>query len=330
MARLGRANMKILFYSYPWAMDIPGGGERQMFAYASHLRQFEIEVSWYDMWNPSFDRNEIFHVFSVMPGVIEMCDYVKRRGLKLVVSPNLWVTHETRENYSRDVCNILKLADRVIVNSNMEGDALSDVYGVAREKFHTVFNGSETVFIDSADARIFRNRFAIDGPYVLNVANVEPRKRQLEFVRVLRQERPDLKLVIVGGIRDKSYASACLAEGKENLSMVGTLPYASEMLRSALAGCEYFAMPSLLETPSLAAIEAATAGVKILLTSGGSTVEYFGRSVTWLDPESPDSIRAGIAAVESATPEHSTWLARDRLLWPKVVRELVNVYKALV
>lgn len=330
VARYILVRMKILFYSYPWALDIPGGGERQMFAYASHLRQFDIEVGWYDMWNPSFDRYEIFHVFSVMPGVVEMCAYVKRRGLKLVVSPNLWVTRETRESYSKDVWHILGLADRVIVNSKMEADTLSDVYGMARDKFHTVLNGAEADFIQPVESSLFRKRFAIDGPYVLNVANVEPRKRQLEFIRLLYQERPDLKLVVVGAIRDKSYASACLAEGKDNLRIVGPLPYASEMLRSALAGCEYFAMPSLLETPSLAAIEAAVAGVKILLTRGGSTAEYFGEAVTWLEPESPDSIRAGIVAVESATPEHSTWLARDHLLWPQVVRELVRSYKSLV
>lgn len=322
--------MKVLFYNYPWAMDVPGGGERQMLAYAHHLPRFNVQADLYDMWTPNLDEYQIFHVFSVMPGIVEMCGYAKKRGLKLVVNPNLWITRETKDNYPYSaIWNILELADRVIVNSNMEGDTLSDVFGIARTKFHTVLNGAETEFLIPADVNVFRNTFGIEGSYVLNVANVEPRKNQLEFVRLLREERPDLQLVIAGSIRDKAYADACIEAGGRHLRIVGNLPYASEIMRSALVGCTFFAMPSLLETPSIAAIEAATIGAKVLLTRVGSTTEYFGDSVTWVDPKSPDSIRAGIAAVAASSPEKSIWAARHRLLWPQVMPEVVRCYKSL-
>ncbi|EON11209.1 glycosyltransferase [Pandoraea sp. SD6-2] len=322
--------MNVLFYSYPWAMDVPGGGERQMSAYAHHLSRFGVHVSFYDMWRPLLEKHHIFHVFSVMPSVLDMCAYAKMNGRKLVVSPNFWATRETRKNYSDCIWDILELADRVIVNSDLEGDALSDVYGMAREKFYTVRNGADAEFLIKSDPQIFRNKFSIDGPYVLNVANIEPRKNQLEFIKLLRSERPDLTMVIVGGVRDKVYAEACADAGEGRLRIVDTLPYASEDLRSAIAGCEFFAMPSLLETPSIAAIEAAVAGAKILLTRVGSTTEYFGGSVTWIDPGSSDSIKAGIRAVSSATAEHSTWVARDHLLWPQVIPSLVQCYQSLI
>jgi len=323
--------MNVLFYNYPWAMDTPGGGERQLHAYARHLRSCGITVDLFDMWDPQFDKYQILHVFSVMPNVIEMCDYAKRRGIKVVVSPNLWITPETKDNYPySDIWNILEVADRVIVNSNMEGDMLSQVFGMNRDKFHTVYNGAETEFLVPADTSVFRNRFHIEGPFVLNVGNVEPRKNQLEFLRLLMQERPDLKLVIAGGVRDRYYADVCLEEGGDRVRIIGYLPYASELIRSAMAGCEFFAMPSLLETPSIAAIEAAAIGAKVLLTQVGSTTEYFGDSVTYVDPWSHESMRAGIAAVANASVEKSTWAARHRLLWPQIAPEIVNCYNKLL
>ncbi|MEM5295086.1 glycosyltransferase [Burkholderia sp. JPY481] len=312
-------------------MDVPGGGERQMAAYAHHLPRFGVQADLYDMWNPSLDDYQIFHAFSVMPGVVEMCDFAKKRGLKLVVNPNLWITRETKDDYPyAAIWNILELADRVIVNSHMEGDALSDVFGIAREKFHCVYNAAEADFLVPADTNVFREAHDIDGPFVLNVANLEPRKNQLEFIRVLREERPDLQFVIAGAARDKQYARACIEAGGDQLKIVGTLPYASEMLRSAMAGCEFFAMPSLLETPSIAAIEAAALGAKVLLTQVGSTTEYFGDSVTWVDPKSRDSLRAGIAAAIASSPDRSIWAARHRLLWPLVMPEIVRCYRSLL
>lgn len=323
--------MKALFYNYPWAMDVPGGGERQMLAYAHHLPRFGVQADLYNMWNPSLDDYQIFHSFSVMPGTIEMCDFAKKRGLKLVVNPNLWITRETKDNYPyAGIWNILELADRVIVNSNMEGDALSDVFGIVREKFHCVYNGAEADFLVPADTNVFRKAHGIDGPFVLNVANVEPRKNQLEFIRILREERPDLQFVIAGAVRDEDYARACIEAGGDGLKIVGMLPYASEMLRSAMTACEFFAMPSLLETPSIAAIEAAALGARVLLTQVGSTIEYFGDAVTWVDPWSRESMRAGIAAVAVSTPEKSIWAARHRLLWPLVMPDVVRCYRSLL
>lgn len=322
--------MKALFYSYPWAMDTPGGGERQLQAYQHHLHSCGMQADLFDMWRPNFADYQIFHVFSVMPTLVEICDYLKRRGLKIVVNPNLWITHETKGDYPfSGIWNILELADRVIVNSNMEGDALSDVFAMPRTKFHTVYNGAEAEFLIPADPAVFRKRFDIEGPYVLNVANVERRKNQLEFVRILREERPDLKLIIAGGSRDPQYAQECLQAGGDQVQIIGYLPYASELMRSAMSGCEFFAMPSLLETPSIAAIEAAAIGAKVLLTEVGSTREYFGDSVNYVNPKAPESIRAGIAAMATATTEKSIWAARHRLLWPQIAPEIVNCYNQL-
>lgn len=323
--------MKILYYTYPWAMDVMGGGERQLLAYQNHLEKYGIQADKFDMWNPRLNDYQIFHCFSTMPVTVSMCDYAKKRGLKLVVSPNLWITPETRGNYPIDVIwNILELADAVIVNSNMEGDTLSDAFGMAREKFHTIYNGAETEFLVPADPNLFITTFNLKRPFILNVANIEQRKNQLEFIKALRNTHPDMDLVIAGEIREQDYAKECMREGGDNLKFVGSLPYASEMLRSAHAACSFFAMPSLLETPSIAAIEAAASGKCVLLTQEGSTREYFGDSVTYVDPNSAESLQAGIEATLTADPNKSIWAARHNYLWPTIMPKLAHFYSQLL
>lgn len=322
--------MNALFFTYPWAMDVPGGGERQMMAYREHLARNGVKADLFDMWNPCFDDASIFHCFSAMPGTIEICDYAKRRGLKLVVSPNLWVTPETKPQYpTNTIWPIFEMADAIVVNSTMELNTLSNTYSFPESKFHVVFNAADTDFLVPEDGGIFRRTFGIEGSYVLNVANIEPRKNQLRFLEILRRERPDLTLVVIGTVRDPAYAERCREIGGDCLKIVGALPYASPMLRAALSGCAFFAMPSLLETPSIAAIEAAAIGCRVLLTEVGSTKEYFGDSVTYVTPDSDESLAAGIHAALMADPAHSIWVARNSYLWPKVIPALIRAYESL-
>lgn len=323
--------MNILYYTYPWAMDVPGGGERQLMAYRDHLAKFSVEGRLFDMWNPCFSDASIFHCFSAMSGTVEMCDFAKRKGLKLIISPNLWVTRETKDQYPvKVIWNLFEMADAVIVNSEMELKALSDTFGFNESKFHVVHNAAEADFLLEEDGRYFAEAYGIQGPYVLNVANIEPRKNQLRFIEVLREERPDLTCVIIGNIRDDAYGEACRQAGGEHLKVVGALPYASKMLRSAISGCEFFAMPSLLETPSIAAIEAALSGARVLLTNKGSTTEYFGDSVTYVTPDSNSSMAAGIHAASQASSESSKWVSRHSYIWPKVMPELIRVYQSVI
>lgn len=322
--------MEVIYYTYPWAMEKIGGGERQLLAYREHLARNGIKIRLFDMWNPDFGNANIFHCFSVMPGLVEVCDYAKKQGLKLIISPNLWITKTTKNSYPFDsIWNMLYLADYIIVNSYMELRELSDVFGFPETKFKVVYNGAETDFLLPEDPLIFRNKFNILSPYVLNVANIEPRKNQLRFIKNLRQERPDLTFVIAGLVRDQEYAEACRTVGMDKIKIIGPLPYASSILRSALYNCEFFAMPSILETPSIAAIEAATIGSKVLLTANGSTKEYFGDSVTYVDPESDKSIIEGIQSVIKSNSDKSIWVARHSYLWPKVIKNLISLYKEL-
>jgi glycosyltransferase involved in cell wall biosynthesis len=321
--------MNVLFGVYPWAFDCPGGGERQLLAWKAHLEAAGVGVTLFDPWAPKIRESEIFHFFSVMPGSIQLCDHIKRQGLKLLISPNLWVTEETRHQYPHsDILPLIHLADRVLVNSELEATALGSVYGLPPERFAVAYNGFERTFLEPAGAAEFLAVFpALAGRrFLLNVANVEPRKNQLAFMAALL-EFDDLCLVNIGHARDDAYARECRALGQDRFIELGPLAYGSDLLRSALAACAGFAMPSLLETPSIAALEAAAVGKPVLITEIGSTREYFGPEAVYVAPQDSDSLRAGIARLLADDAAHRRVTQRVRqFTWEASAKSLMKLY----
>lgn len=321
--------MRILIGSYPWSFDCPGGGERQLCAYYEHLRSQGVTVNLFDQWKPAFRAHDIFHFFSVMPGSFQLCEHAKKQGLRLVISPNLWVTEETKYWYPHDeIKRLLSIADRVVVNSSLEAASLAGVYEVPLERFSVVYNGVEDPFLEPVDGREFASRYGLENQrYLLNVANIEHRKNQLRLIEALKRF-PELKLVVIGLARDEAYRDECFRLAGDQLVFVGELEYGSTLLRSAYAGCEAFVMPSTLETPSIAALEAAAAGAKIVITEVGSTTEYFGDLAEYVSPDSAQSIADALerAMRSGANPALKSRI-EERFLWRRVVSDLRNVYQ---
>ena len=169
--------MKVLFNTYPMAFHTPGGGEIQLLQYRQFLPRQGVEVVLLDLWKPEFLSHDLLHFFSCMSGSVHFCNFAKSIGLPLVVSPNLWITEENRGRYPFDeIRTQFVLADRVIGNSDMECDLLARVFNMPRDKFSTVYNGVNDIFCHRVDPALFRGEFGIEGPFVLNVANIEPRK----------------------------------------------------------------------------------------------------------------------------------------------------------
>lgn len=323
--------MKVMFATYPMAFHTPGGGEVQLLAYQKHLPGHGVDVTLFDPWNPRFLSHDIVHFFSCVSGSIHFCKFVKHLGLPLVVSSSLWLTEKTKHLYPVDeIRGQFELADRIVSNSNIECEMLSKVLNLPSEKFVTVYNGFDEVFLRKPNPAIFRNHFDLHEPFILNVGNIEPRKNQHRLVQAMKFF-PDHKLVLIGYVRDEDYWQSVKEAAKRQLIFIGALPHESKILRSAYQACQTFVLPSTLETPGLAALEAAVQGAKLVVTQEGSTKEYFGDNpnVVFVDPNSVDSIKEGI--VKSITNEkHSTTNnSKTNYQWNNVVKDLADMYYSI-
>jgi glycosyltransferase involved in cell wall biosynthesis len=319
--------VRILFSTYPWAFETPGGGEVQLQKYAEHLPAHGVEVQQHDPWRANLADVSAVHFFSCIGGSVHFCNYVRQRGLPLVISSSLWITSETVDLYPvEEIRAQLALADVIITNSDTESELLSRVLTLPRDRFIAVMNGFEPRFLQPPEPELFRNAFAIKGPFILNVGNIEPRKNQLGLVRALAGH--PLPLVLLGQQRDKAYAAEVLAQGGSRVRHLGALDHADPLLASAFAACSVFVLPSTLETPGLAALEAAAAGAPLVIASEGSTRDYFDTYARYVDHRDPRNIRRGIdeALALGRRPDLKAHVA-TRFGWPTVTERLVGVYE---
>lgn len=329
--------MKVLFATYPMAFHTPGGGEIQLLAYEKHLPQHGVEVKLFDPWKPHFLEHDVVHFFSCVGGSSHFCAFVKRLGLPLVVSSSLWITEETKHLYPIDEIRAqLGLADLVVANSEIECDTLASVLNLPREKFVTVYNGVDDVFFERPGPDLFRQHIGSDAPFVLNVGNIEPRKNQLRLAQAMKSH-PDQKLLLVGHVRDKAYFNEVMQEAGSQATYIGPLPHDSELLRSAYQACSLFCLPSTLETPGLAALEAAAQGTPLLVTSEGSTREYFGDYATYVNPNDSQDIAQHIAQAllktgaghDRASQRAASALGKE-FSWATTTARLAQIYNTLV
>lgn len=318
--------MRVLFNTYPWAFATPGGGEIQLLKYAEHLPACGVDVELHNIWKPAFDRVDLVHFFACLGGSIQFCSYAKSRGLPLVISTSLWITEDTAHRYPMDeIRGQLSLADLIITNSDTESDVLSRVFGLPREHFVAVMNGVEPHFSAPHDPALFRARYGIEGPFVLNVGNVEARKNQLNLVRAMKGH--DLPVVVIGHVREPEYGRQVIEEGGAQLRYLGPLDHADPLLASAYAACAAFVLPSTLETPGLAALEAAAAGAPLVVTSVGSTRDYFGSMAQYIRHDDLADIRRGIDAALAAGPNAGLKAhMQQNFAWATVSRSLADFY----
>lgn len=326
--------MKVAFATYPWAMGLQGGGERQMQFYLDallrgHEKWPSLQTSLFDQWHPDFPSLQLMHYFSCMPSSRDFVDYVKvNQGVPLVVSPNFWPEPDgwAASGVLENIKTILWLANKIIVNSFIEKEALVRLCSIDGSYISVVHNAVEDCFFQPVPSELFRKQYGIEGPFVLNIGNVELRKNQLGFLKALKAF-PELQLITIGGAREKGYLDACRQEGGAQFRLIDPLPPGSVLMRSAIAGCEFFAMPSLRETPSIASLEAGAAGAKILTTDLGSTTEYFEGHAVYVNPYDEPNMIEGIKTV-LARPKNQALVERIHALyrWDIVVEALVDTY----
>ena len=322
--------MRVLFNTYPVAFDCPGGGEIQLLESRMALERAGLEVLLYDPWNPQFDDVDLVHYFSVQGGSMNFCSHVKCRGLPLLISPILWLTEQNRSELPLDeIRDLLHLSDLVLTGSEAEAQQFAESFGLDTDRFRVAHNAVDESFREPVPPGLFTDRFGISEPFLLNVANIEPRKNQLRLIQAVKQL--SMKLVILGRVRDSSYFDSCRREAGDSLIHLGHLDHGDDLLKSAYRACRAFVLPSLLETPGLAALEAAACRAKVVVTEVGCTREYFGQLVDYVDPLDIESIRLAILrrmeAPDSADLQNHVL---DNFTWDRTAGKLISAYESVL
>lgn len=323
--------MKILFNTYPIAFDTPGGGEIQLLKTKAALGRIGHDVMLFDPWVPQLREADVVHYFSVYGGSSVFCDFVKAKKKPLAISSVLYPHKQIDQYPMAEIRHLLRICDIVLPNSRAEAELLADVCDVPIEKFHPVYNGVDEIFLSDPDfdGALFCEHFNVHDPFLLSVGNIEQRKNQVALARALAST--DYMLVLLGHIRDQTYFEEMIKVSNGRIRYLGHVPNDSPLLRSAYLACDAFLLPSLLETPGLAALEAAAMGAKVVVTSVGSTREYFGDLVQYIDPEDESTFVPAIdSAVEEKQTTHLKSHVRAQFTWRNAAMQTSSAYQKLL
>ncbi len=320
-------SLKAVFNTWSGAFFNPGGGEVQLLQTKDYLEKAGVQVDFYDQWNP--ERNpDIFHQFSIQQGGEFPIREYKALGKKVALSTILWAELPKDSEFYRHIRELFLLSDILLTNSDAESRKLARAYEVDLGKFHKTRNAIPAPYLNTKTSRNFRETYNIQGEFVLSVANVDRRKN----THALNQSCKKLgkKLVLIGHIRDIPYFDE-FKSSNPDLLYLGPISDV-EMLKSAYQQCDLYALPSLCETPGIAALEAASQGAKIVITNEGPTEEYFGSHVTYVDPHDHDGITRGIASELSRSRNKSVIIAHvtSEYTWDKTAQDVLAGYRKVL
>jgi glycosyltransferase involved in cell wall biosynthesis len=342
--------VKVALAGFQAVSVLRGGPNTQIRKTADALRGLGVETVLFDPWAP-FGRNsaDLFHIFSAGVGTYHLAREIQALGIPLVISPITYSTHSpsfikgalalTRLGqklgpgiwsdyaFMADICS---WAAHVVPNSRAEADLIVGGFGTDPQKVTVVPNGVDESFA-GGDPAEFQARYGVRD-YILNVGHTgHPRKNVLTLIQALGAiDRPS---VIIGRIVRNEYGEACVREAATHpqITLIDGLPNDSSLLRSAYAGAEVFVLPSLFETPGIAALEAGLAGARIVITPYGGTKEYFEDLATYVDPHSVTSIREGILqALATLKDGRLREKIRQKYLWGEVAAQTCAVYRRVL
>lgn len=317
--------MKVFFNTYPAAFQCPGGGEIQLLKSKEALERRGHEVILFNQWHHKITDADVVHQFSVQGGIYNLCSYVHGSRIPLVLSPILWLSEYIDQYPMGEIRYLTSVADIICPNSYAEVERFLQHFEAPKDKYVVTHNGVDACFFDLVAPDIFLRKFQIQTPFVLSVANIELRKNQLALLEACN--RLGIHAVLVGHIRDQSYFDQINTAFVGKFTYIGYLDHDSQVLRSAYAACAAFVLPSLLETPGLAALEAAAIGAPLVITQEGCTEEYFGESAYYVNPTSVDDIAEKIQfAINSTTIRGLNIKKISQFTWDNVAKELESAY----
>lgn len=242
-----------------------------------------------------------------------------------------------RRYLSRAVPASLARADHVLADSHSTRRDLIRLLGVAGDRVTVVYPGVEARFHPHQEAAALdraRRRYALgDGPFILGVGTLEPRKNWPGLIRAWTRLRQvsglPHRLVIAGGkgwLVDDIFAAAQASPYRADIVFAGFVDDAD--LPALYAAADVFAFPSRYEGFGIPVLEAMACGTPVVCADNSSLPEVAGdaallvragddaalaEALQRLAQDQP--LRARLRAAGLAQARAFTWEAAAAALW---------------
>jgi glycosyltransferase involved in cell wall biosynthesis len=274
-----------------------------------------------------------------VPTVLTVHDLVYRR----------FPEHHKRLNYlylNATMPLFVRRADAIIAISEHTKKDLVELYGTPPEKITVVYEAAAPHFtpppenekLNEALAHV-RARYALPEQYLITLGTVEPRKnlpRLLEALVGLRQDHPDLALVVAGvrgWLYDEFFETIDNLNLTQHVRVLGYVP--DDELSPLFWGARAAVVPSLYEGFGLPVLEAMASGCPVVSSDAASLPEVGGDAARYFDPTDVEAMQSAIDAVlrdEGLRSQmREAGLAQaGRFSWERAARETWAVYERVM
>jgi Glycosyltransferase len=243
------------------------------------------------------DRVDVLHVQYVSPLVAPNI-VVTIHDLSFLHHPE-WYSRTEALRFRLTVPWTARRARQILTVSDHARRDIIETLGVAPEKVSFSYNRLRPIFSSrpaTETAGILR-RLGVDGPYVLTVGNLQPRKnlsRLIEAWTNLRRGFPDFtpKLVIVGRkawMFDRIFEAARTSPFAQDVIFTDYVPESE--LPALFSGARVFAYPSLFEGFGYPPVEAMACGAPVLTSSVTALPEVCGDAAVYVEPNDVKDIQ---------------------------------------
>jgi glycosyltransferase involved in cell wall biosynthesis len=305
------------------------------------------------LWTPSHHRLERYsmnvELMRLGLDVLHSPDFIPphRPSCKSVITVHdlaflLYPHFLTKESarYYGHIDQAVRWTDHIIsVSESTKRDTMQHL-GVPEDKITVVYEAANPIFrqIDREEARAHvRDRHGVDGPFVLFVSTIEPRKNVPTLLRAIWQlhecYKEDVRLVLAGGkgwLFEDAFALVDELKLDGRVHFLGRV--SSEDLLHLYNAAEMLAHPAFYEGFGLPPLEAMACGLPVIVSNVASLPEVVGDAGLLIDPHDVDELTVGMWRVlndgELREDLHAKGLRQaDRFSWDRAARETLAIYE---
>jgi glycosyltransferase involved in cell wall biosynthesis len=211
---------------------------------------------------------------------------------------------------------------------------------VPEEKITVVYEAANPIFrpLDREKARQeVHNRHGVDGPFILFVSTIEPRKNVPTLLRAVWQlqqcYKQDVRLVLAGGkgwLFEDAFALVEELKLDNQVHFVGRV--SSEDLLYLYNAAEMLAHPAFYEGFGLPPLEAMACGLPPVVSNVASLPEVVGDAGLLIDPHDTDELTVAMWRLLNDSDLRQEMRTKglrqaQRFSWERAARETQGIYR---
>jgi len=284
------------------------------------------------------------HEFRTIENLL-VAQQAERRGIPLALSPHGTLDPTTGRGgfkawWDRLLSPALMRRIDVVVGLHEGETAMAQAFWRTANldaTFQTIPNGIDTNIARDAElGRAFRTRWRLgDGPVCLFLGRLHTRKGVEPLARAFMQlDLPDARLVIAGPDEGLLATLKPLAETDRRIILTGFLE--SDARLGALAAADCFALPATGEGLSMAMLEAAAAGLPLLLAPGCNFPQAEAAGARLIVEPRIEPLRQALAMLlkdgerRARMGAAAQTLVREQFAWPVIATQWERVYEGMM